>query len=62
MEKVKQKDFYTITELAEVFGISRQSVLKRVWQGSIVGQKIGRDYIIFKKDINLGKIKLIIKK
>lgn len=62
MEKLKQKDFYTITELAEVLGISRQSVLKRVWQGSIVGQKIGRDYIIFKKDINLGKIKLIIKK
>lgn len=55
------KDFYTIAELAKVLGISRQSVLKRAGNGSIIARKIGRDYIIFKKDIDLEKLKSIIK-
>lgn len=59
---MKQNNFYTISELAKVLGISRQSVLKRVHNGSINGKKIGRDYIIFKKDINLRKINFLIKK
>jgi len=58
---IKEKDYYTTTELAKVLKISRISVFKRVRQGSILGQKIGRDFIIFKKDINLGKLKTIIK-
>ena len=62
MEKIIQdKDFYTTPELAKVLGISRISVFKRVRQGSIKGQKIGRDFIVFKKDINLDRIKKIIK-
>jgi len=58
---IKEKDYYTTTELAKVLKISRISVFKRVRQGSILGQKIGRDFIIFKKDINLGNLKTIIK-
>lgn len=58
---IKEKDFYTITELAKVLGISRVSVFKRVRQGSIKGQKMGYNYIIFKKDINLKKLASIIK-
>ena len=58
---IKEKDYYTTTELAKVLGISRISVFKRVKQGSIEGQKIGRDFIIFKKDIDLNKLKTIIK-
>ncbi len=57
----RDKDFYTINELAEVLGISRQSVLKRAGNGSIKAQKMGRDFIIFKKDIDLNKLKSIIK-
>ena len=58
---IKEKDFYTTTELGKLLGISRISVFKRVRQGSIKGQKMGRDFIIFKKDIDLQKLKSIIK-
>ena len=56
-----ERDFYTITELAKVLGISRVSVFKRVRQGSIKGQKMGYNFIIFKKDLDLEKLKVIIK-
>ena len=58
---IKEKDFYTITELAKVLQISRVSVFKRVRQGSIKGQKMGYNFIIFKKDLNLKKLMAIIK-
>jgi len=51
-----EKDFYTIKELAEALGISRISVFKRVRQGSIRGQKMGRNFVIFKKDVDLKKL------
>lgn len=57
MEKIKQeKDFYTTSELAELLKISRVSVFKRVRRGSIRGQKMGRNFIIFKKDLDLKKL------
>ena len=58
---IKEKDFYTITELAKVLKISRVSVFKRVRQGSIKGQKMGYNFIIFKKDLDLKKLMSIIK-
>lgn len=58
---IKEKDFYTITELAKVLKISRVSVFKRVRQGSINGQKMGYNFIIFKKDLNLKKLMAVIK-
>jgi len=56
-----EKDFYTTTELGKVLGISRISVFKRVKQGSIKGQKIGRDFIIFKKDVDIKKLLGLVK-
>lgn len=56
-----EKDFYTTKELAEVLKISKQSVLKRVHRGNINAQKTGRDFIIFKKDIDLKKLSAEIK-
>jgi excisionase family DNA binding protein len=56
-----KKDFYTTKELSELLGISRISVFKRLRQGSIKGYKMGRNFVIFKKDVNLKKLKLIIK-
>jgi excisionase family DNA binding protein len=56
-----EKDFYTIRELAELLRISKVAVFKRVKRGSIKGQKMGRDFIIFKKDLNLEKLKSEIK-
>lgn len=58
---VKEKNFYTIIELAKLLHISRISVFKRVRQGSIKGQKMGRNYVVFKKNINLKKLMAIIK-
>lgn len=56
-----EKDFYTTKELVKILGISKQSVLKRIGRGNIKAVKADRDYIIFKKDIDLGKLKTDIK-
>jgi len=61
MNPFKERNFYTTSELAELLGISRISVFKRLRQGSIKGQKFGRNFVIFKKDINLKKLSQIIK-
>jgi len=61
MNQIKEKDFYTTSELVDVLGISKQSVLKRMHNGSIKATKMGRDFIIFKKDIDLNKLKSILK-
>jgi excisionase family DNA binding protein len=61
MNQLIKKDYYTITELAKLLGISRVSVFKRVRQGSIKGQKVGMNFVIFKKDVDLKKLNAIIK-
>jgi len=61
MKNIKEKDFYTITELAKLLGISRVSVFKRVRRDSIKGQKMGCNFIIFKKDIDLKRLSAEIK-
>jgi excisionase family DNA binding protein len=60
--KLEHKDFYTTVELAELLGISRISVFKRVRNGSIKSRKMGRDFIVFKKDVDLKKLSTIIKR
>ena len=59
--KIVQNNFYTTIELAKELGISKVSVLKRIWKGSIKGQKMGRNFVIFKKDVNLKKMMAIVK-
>ncbi|MCX6723667.1 MAG: helix-turn-helix domain-containing protein [Candidatus Staskawiczbacteria bacterium] len=51
-----EKDFYTTTELAKVLGISKVSVLKRIWRGNIKARKMGRNFIIFERDVNIKKL------
>ncbi|MDP3883291.1 MAG: helix-turn-helix domain-containing protein [Candidatus Staskawiczbacteria bacterium] len=58
---INKKDFYTTKELADILKISKQSVLKRVHRENINAQKTGRDFIIFKKDINFKKLTAEIK-
>jgi excisionase family DNA binding protein len=60
-KEAAKKNFYTIRELAELLGISRISVFKRVRQGSIKGQKLGRNFIILKKDVDFKKLVTVIK-
>jgi len=45
------KEFYTTAELAEILGISRVAVFNKIKKGEIRAQKIGRNFVIFKKDI-----------
>lgn len=42
---------YTIPELAKILGISRVAVFKKVKNGQIKAEKIGRNYIIMDEDI-----------
>lgn len=48
---MEQKDFYTTAELAKLLGISRIAVFNKIKKGDIKAQKIGRNFVIFKKDI-----------
>lgn len=45
------KEFLSTTELAEILGISRVAVFKKIKNGTIKAEKIGRNFVIRKKDI-----------
>jgi len=46
------QDYISIPALAKVLGISRIAVYKKVKKGQIKGVKVGRNYVVSKKDIN----------
>jgi excisionase family DNA binding protein len=46
-----KKKYITIPELAKLLGISRIAVYKKVKNGQIPAEKIGRNYVISKSDI-----------
>ena len=48
---MKSKEFYTTIELAKLLGISRVAVFNRIKKGEIKAQKMGRNFVIFKKDM-----------
>ncbi len=48
---MESKEFYTTKELAELLGISRVAVFNRIKNGGIKARKMGRNFVIFKKDI-----------
>jgi len=52
-----KKDSLSTSELAKILGISRIAVYKRIKAGKIKAERIGRDFIIDKKDLGniLGK-------
>ena len=47
------KEFLTTTELAELLGISRVAVFKKIKKGDIKAEKIGRNFVIRKKDLGI---------
>jgi len=53
---MKERDFYTTSEVAGILKISKQSVLKRIHRDSIKAQKMGRDFIILKKNVDFKKL------
>lgn len=48
---MNQKEFYTIKEVADLLGISRIAVYKKVKLGKINAQKIGRNFAIRNNEI-----------
>jgi excisionase family DNA binding protein len=46
-----KKEYITVPELAEILGISRIAAYKKVKNGQIPAEKIGRNYAISKSDI-----------
>lgn len=48
---MENKEFLTVKELADILGISRVAVFKKIKKGQVKAQKMGRNFVIFKKDI-----------
>lgn len=49
---MENKRYFTTMELAKILGISQVAVFKKIKKGHIKAEKIGRNYIVQKKDIN----------
>lgn len=48
---MRDKRFLTTTELAKILGFSRVSVWKKIKKGEIKAAKVGRNFVIDKKDL-----------
>ncbi len=48
---MESKEFFTTSELAKKLGISRIAVFKKIKSGKIRAQKMGRNFVIYKKDV-----------
>lgn len=48
---MKSKRFLSTIELAEILGISRIAVFKKIKKGEIKAVKVGRNFVIDKKDL-----------
>ncbi|KKS16480.1 MAG: hypothetical protein UU71_C0001G0018 [Parcubacteria group bacterium GW2011_GWB1_41_6] len=45
------KAFFSTSEVAKILGVSRISVFKKIKSGEIKAKKIGRNFIIERKDL-----------
>lgn len=52
MKNNTSKNYFTVSELADTLNISRVAVFKKIKNSQIKAEKVGRDYVIFKKDLN----------
>jgi len=50
---MEQKEFLSTSELAKILGISRVAVFKKIKKGEIKAMKVGRNFIIDKKDLGI---------
>ena len=48
---MKKENYISTTQLSDVLGISRVAVFKKIKSGEIKATKIGRNFIIDKKDL-----------
>jgi excisionase family DNA binding protein len=57
-----KSDFLSVSQLAQVLKISRVAVLKRINRGAIKAIKVGRSFVIRKKDIDIKKLMTAIRR
>jgi excisionase family DNA binding protein len=50
------KDYYSLTEVAQGLGISRQAVHKRIKRNKLKAMKVGTTYIIGKEELKKLKV------
>lgn len=48
---MKNKEFFSTTEVAKMLGISRITIFKKIKSGQIKAQKRGRNFVIYLKDL-----------
>ncbi len=51
MKQDNIKDYLSVKELADRLGVSRVTIFKKIKNGQIKGEKIGRNYIIPKSEL-----------
>lgn len=49
---MNSKNYFTTNELAKILGVSRITIFNNIKAGQIKAVKMGRNYVIFKKDID----------
>jgi len=49
---LRKKEFLSTVQVAKLLKMSRVSVLKRIWRGNIKATKVGRSFIVRRKDID----------
>lgn len=49
---IHNKDYFTVKEFADLTSVSRVTIFKKIKSGQIKAEKIGRNYIIYKKDLS----------
>ena len=47
----ENKSLFTPPELAKLLGVTRQEIIRRIWRGFIKAEKVGRQYIILRKEV-----------
>lgn len=48
---MKNKNYLTVKELADILGTTRVTIFRKIKKGEIPAEKIGRNFIIYKKDM-----------
>lgn len=48
---MKEKNYLTTAELSKLLGISRIAVFKKIKSGKIKAKKVGRNFVIDKKEL-----------
>lgn len=48
---ISKKEFFSVSEVASILNITRQAVLKKIKNGQIKAEKVGRNFVIYAKDI-----------